>query len=88
MQKIFEDVKSIVVERLGVEESKVTLQAKFKEDLGADSLDIVELIMAMSGHTSYKSFKAYVKASLEEKADAIERIWEERYKHLRDEEQP
>jgi site-specific recombinase XerD len=48
----------------------------------------VELIMAMSGHTSYKSFKAYIKASLEEKADAVERIWEERYKHLRDEEQP
>jgi integrase len=48
----------------------------------------VELIMAMSGHTSYKSFKSYVKASLEEKADAIERIWDERYKHLKDEEQP
>jgi hypothetical protein len=48
----------------------------------------VELIMAMSGHTSYKSFKAYIKASLEEKADAVERIWEERYKNLKDEEQP
>ena len=47
MQNIFEDVKSIVVERLGVEESKVTLQAKFKEDLGADSLDIVELVMEL-----------------------------------------
>jgi len=42
----------------------------------------VELIMAMSGHSTYKSFKAYVKASAEEKADAIEKIWEERYKHL------
>jgi len=48
----------------------------------------VELIMAMSGHTTYKSFKAYIKASLEEKADAVERIWEERYKNLNDEEQP
>lgn len=48
----------------------------------------VELIMAMSGHTSYKSFKAYIKASLEEKADVVERIWEERYKHLKVEEQP
>lgn len=45
----------------------------------------VELIMAMSGHKSYKSFKSYVKATSEEKADAIERIWDERYKHLKDE---
>jgi integrase len=48
----------------------------------------VNFVMAMSGHTSYKSFRAYVKATADEKADAIERIWEERYKHLRDEEQP
>lgn len=43
----FEQIKKIVVDRLGVEESKVTLQAKFKEDLGADSLDIVELVMEL-----------------------------------------
>ncbi len=39
-------VKDIIVEQLGVEADKVTLDAKFIEDLGADSLDIVELIMA------------------------------------------
>ncbi|HIX20538.1 MAG TPA: acyl carrier protein [Candidatus Akkermansia intestinigallinarum] len=39
-------VKDIIVEQLGVEPQKVTLEAKFIEDLGADSLDIVELIMA------------------------------------------
>lgn len=39
-------VKDIIVEQLGVEPEKVTLEAKFIEDLGADSLDIVELIMA------------------------------------------
>ncbi len=43
----FEQIKKIVVDRLGVEESKVTLAAKFKEDLGADSLDIVELVMEL-----------------------------------------
>ncbi len=43
----FEQIKKIVVDRLGVEESKVTLTAKFKEDLGADSLDIVELVMEL-----------------------------------------
>ncbi len=40
-------VKQIVVNQLGVEESSVIGKAKFIEDLGADSLDIVELVMAM-----------------------------------------
>ncbi len=42
-----EKVKSIIVEQLGVDPEKVKLEAKFIEDLGADSLDIVELVMAM-----------------------------------------
>jgi acyl carrier protein len=42
-----EKVKQIVVNQLGVEESAVVGKAKFIEDLGADSLDIVELVMAM-----------------------------------------
>lgn len=41
----FEKVKSIIVDILGVEEDKVTLGANFRDDLGADSLDLVELIM-------------------------------------------
>ncbi len=40
-------VKKIIVEQLGVEAEEVTLEAKFIEDLGADSLDTVELIMAL-----------------------------------------
>lgn len=43
----FEKVRDIIVEQLGVEESAVTLEASFIDDLGADSLDIVELIMAL-----------------------------------------
>ena len=43
----FEKVKEIVVEQLGVEESEVVMEASFIDDLGADSLDIVELIMAL-----------------------------------------
>jgi len=43
---IDERVKKIVVEHLGVEESKVTEKANFIDDLGADSLDTVELVMA------------------------------------------
>ena len=42
-----EKVKSIIVSQLGVEETAVTANAKFIEDLGADSLDIVELVMAI-----------------------------------------
>jgi acyl carrier protein len=43
---VFEKVKKIIVEQLGVEEEDVTMEASFIDDLGADSLDIVELIMA------------------------------------------
>lgn len=46
MSDIFERVKKIVVEHLGVEESKVTENSSFMDDLGADSLDTVELVMA------------------------------------------
>lgn len=46
MSDIAERVKKIVVEHLGVDESKVTENASFVDDLGADSLDTVELVMA------------------------------------------
>ncbi|HJX41017.1 MAG TPA: acyl carrier protein [Anaerolineales bacterium] len=46
MSDTFGQVKEIIVELLGVEESKVKSEAKFREDLEADSLDLVELIMA------------------------------------------
>ena len=46
MSDIEGQVKSIVVEHLGIEESKVTPEARFIDDLGADSLDTVELVMA------------------------------------------
>lgn len=45
MSEIAKKVKSIIVEKLGVEESEVTNEASFTNDLGADSLDTVELIM-------------------------------------------
>ncbi len=44
---VFEQIKAILVERLGVDEEKVTPDTTFKEDLGADSLDIVELVMEL-----------------------------------------
>ena len=44
---IFEKVQEIIVEQLGVEKEEVTLEATIKEDLGADSLDAVEISMAL-----------------------------------------
>ena len=44
---MFDKVKAIIVDQLGVDEDAVTMEASFLEDLGADSLDIVELIMAL-----------------------------------------
>ena len=46
-EEIFEKVKGIIVEQLGVVDTSVTMEASFIDDLGADSLDIVELIMAL-----------------------------------------
>lgn len=46
-EEVLEKVKSTIVEQLGVAETAVTMEASFIDDLGADSLDIVELIMAL-----------------------------------------
>ena len=49
-QSIEDKVKSIIVEQLGVDPEEVTMQAAFVNDLGADSLDTVELVMALEEH--------------------------------------
>ncbi len=54
MATVFERVRKIIVEQLGVEESDVAPQTSFVEDLNADSLDLVELIMAMEEEFSDK----------------------------------
>ena len=46
MATVFDRVKSIIVEQLGVEDNEVTMDASFADDLNADSLDLVELVMA------------------------------------------
>ena len=45
--QVFEQVKKVIVEQLGVNETEVTKTASYVEDLGADSLDTVELVMAL-----------------------------------------
>ena len=46
-EEVFEKVKETIIEQLGVADTAVTTEASFIDDLGADSLDIVELIMAL-----------------------------------------
>jgi len=47
MSDTYQRVKEIVIEQLGVEEQQITMEASFINDLGADSLDTVELVMAL-----------------------------------------
>jgi acyl carrier protein len=60
MSEIADKVKKIVVEHLGVEESKVTPEASFIDDLGADSLDTVELVMALEKISTVKDAIEYI----------------------------
>ncbi len=46
-EEIFNSIKSMIVDQLGAEESSITLESSFIDDLNADSLDMVELVMAM-----------------------------------------
>lgn len=47
MTTVVERVSKVIVDRLGVDESEVKLEASFRDDLGADSLDVVELVMEL-----------------------------------------
>ena len=47
MSTVFERVTKVIVDRLGVDEGEVKLEASFRDDLGADSLDVVELVMEL-----------------------------------------
>jgi acyl carrier protein len=53
-QEVFERVKSVLSEQLGVDENEVTEEASFQEDLDADSLDLVELIMELEDQFGIK----------------------------------
>ena len=60
MATIFERIKKIVVEQLGVEDEDVVASASFVDDLGADSLDLVELIMSLEEEFSNPSRKVEI----------------------------
>jgi acyl carrier protein len=67
MSSVEERVKKIVVEQLGVKEEEVTTEASFVDDLGADSLDTVELVMALEEEkiTTVQQAVDYINANLE-----------------------
>ena len=73
MSDIFNEVKSIIVEQLGCDAEKVELNASFTDDLGADSLDLVELVMAFE-----EKFGIEIPDTVSEKIrtvkDAVEQI--------------
>ena len=81
MATIFDKIKAIVVEQLGVEGSDVVPAASFVEDLGADSLDLVELIMSLEENFSTTERKIEIPDEAAEKIipiqDAIDYLKEQ-----------
>jgi len=69
---IFDQLKKIIVDQLGVEEAEVTPTAKFADDLGADSLDLVELIMAIEEHFSTPDHKVEIPDTEAEKIISVQ----------------
>ena len=53
-EEVFERVKEVLTEQLGMDEGEITEEASFQEDLDADSLDLVELIMELEDHFGIK----------------------------------
>jgi acyl carrier protein len=69
---VLERVKKIVVEQLGVEESEVTATASFVDDLGADSLDLVELVMSLEEEFSKSGQKVEIPDEDAEKLQTVQ----------------
>ena len=72
MATVFERVKAIVVEQLGVDEGEVASTASFVEDLGADSLDLVELIMSIEEKFSTDTRKVEIPDEAAEKIVTVQ----------------
>ena len=72
MATIFERVKRIIVERLGVDEEEVAPSANFVDDLGADSLDLVELIMSIEEEFSQSAQKVEIPDDDAEKITTVQ----------------
>jgi acyl carrier protein len=72
MPTVYDRVKKVIVAQLGVDESQVTLNASFVEDLNADSLDLVELIMALEEEFSKGTTKIEISDEDAEKIQTVQ----------------
>ena len=70
---MFEEIKTIVAENLGVEEDSITMESSFKDDLKADSLDLFEMVMALEENYGIE-IPTYDLGQLETVADVIDYI--------------
>jgi len=76
MVAVLERVQKVVAEKLGVEEKEVTSEASFADDLGADSLDLVELIMALEEEFSKDGKKIEIPDEDAEKLTKVQDVLE------------
>ena len=72
MQDIFEQMQKIISEQFGVDESSVTENTSFEEDLGADSVDLVELVMAMEDEFKIGEVREEELAALSTVGDCVD----------------
>ena len=74
MQDIFERMQRIISEQFSVEEDEITMDTSFEEDLGADSVDLVELVMAMEEEFEVGEIEEEELSSLKTVGDAVNYI--------------
>ena len=72
MATVYERVKKVVIDQLGVDEKEVVATARFVDDLGADSLDLVELVMALEEEFSSSSKKIEIPDEDAEKIQTVQ----------------
>lgn len=72
MATVFERVRGLIVEQLGVEEDQVTMNASFVDDLNADSLDLVELIMSIEEEFAGESSELEISDEDAEKIQTVQ----------------
>ncbi len=68
---VFEKVQAIICDKFGVDEEEVTMETSFKEDLNADSLDMVEIIMALEEEFDIGEINEDAVAGIETVGDAV-----------------
>ena len=71
MEEIFQTIRNLVVEQFAVEPAEVTMQTSFEEDLGVDSLDLVELVMAMEEEFEIEEAPEETLSALKTVGDAV-----------------